>query len=128
MLSSKKFSGFKSLWQILLAWQWLMAWVICIKTFLAYFSVKCPFSIILSKSSPPSHNLLIMKKEDFYEFINKRKIKLEFLYIYNLFNFLNGLYFKFLFIKLALLHHQVDIALIFESFIEFYDVRMVLFV
>ncbi len=56
---NKKFSGFRSRWQIFWVWQWLTASIICLNNILAEASENIPFESILSKSYPPVHKLLL---------------------------------------------------------------------
>ena len=55
--AKRKFSGFKSRWQIPSLWQQFNAIRIYLKMLAAYCSLKNSAAMILSKSSPPAHSL-----------------------------------------------------------------------
>ena len=55
--AKRKFSGFRSRWQTFSLWQQLSAETIYLNILAAFCSSKNSAAIILSKSSPPEHNL-----------------------------------------------------------------------
>ena len=59
--SSKRFSGFKSLWAILSRWEYSIEEIICWKSFLASYSSSLSRLAIRSKSSPPAAYSRTMK-------------------------------------------------------------------
>ena len=59
--AKRKFSGFKSRWQIPSLWQQFNAIRIYLKIFAACYSLKNSAAMILSKSSPPAQSLQVLK-------------------------------------------------------------------
>ena len=54
---NKKFSAFRSLWQIFCKWRYFIVLTIWVNIFLVIYSENTPYKSILSKSYPPLHRL-----------------------------------------------------------------------
>ena len=61
-VEKRMFSGLRSLCTIPFPWQYTIAWRSCLKTVAASYSLKPPFSCILSNRSPPSQSTVIKWK------------------------------------------------------------------